>query len=73
MTKPEGGEEAMSAITIDVCRDVSEELCQALARLVPQLSSATIPSENDVREVAHHRRHRAHRIKARHQAEGTRP
>jgi len=35
-----------------VCRDVSEELCQALARLVPQLtSSATIPSENDVREI----------------------
>ena len=42
----------MSAITIDVCRDKSEELCQALARLVRQLSSsATIPSENDVREI----------------------
>ncbi len=48
----ESGEEAVSAVTIEVCRAVSDELSEALTRLVPQLSSsATVPSANELREI----------------------
>ena len=42
----------MSEVTIEVCRAVSDELSEAMTRLVPQLSSsATVPSTEELREI----------------------
>ena len=42
----------MSGVTIEVCRAVSDELSEAMTRLVPQLSSsATVPSTEELREI----------------------
>jgi ribosomal protein S18 acetylase RimI-like enzyme len=42
----------MSAVTIEVCRAVSDGLYDAMTRLVPQLSSsATVPSVDQLREI----------------------
>ena len=42
----------MSAVSIDVCRALTDELWEAITRLVPQVSSsAIVPSRDDVREM----------------------
>jgi ribosomal protein S18 acetylase RimI-like enzyme len=42
----------VSGVTIEVCRAVSDELSEAMTRLVPQLSSsATVPSTEELREI----------------------
>lgn len=42
----------MSAVSIDVCRVLTDELWEAITRLVPQVSSsAIVPSRDDVREM----------------------
>jgi ribosomal protein S18 acetylase RimI-like enzyme len=47
-----GGKEAVSAIGIEVCRGVTDELCEAMARMVPLVSSsAPIPTENELRQI----------------------
>ena len=50
--KRKPAQKAPSAIAIEVCRVVTDELRDAMARLVPQLSSsATIPSEVELRDI----------------------
>jgi predicted N-acetyltransferase YhbS len=52
MAAEEGGEEAMNGVTVEVCRAVSDELSEAMTRLVPQLSSsAAVPSTDALSEI----------------------
>jgi ribosomal protein S18 acetylase RimI-like enzyme len=42
----------MAGTTIEICRAISDELSEAMDRLIPQLSrSAAIPSRDDLRDV----------------------
>jgi ribosomal protein S18 acetylase RimI-like enzyme len=42
----------MSMVSIEVCRAISDELSEALERLIPQLSSsATVPSTDELLEI----------------------